>query len=153
MDNRYQPLVQNAYDLEQELQWFARIIDVRFKLYFKQESNNINQSDIQSVDEIQPPDLSQSSSPYAQCIQHYALSTIERAALILALTPHLRPQLLDIFFTHNSTFYRIWGYHTNTLYALYPHTGNAMVYSGRQGFKHTLSASSLTRAKPYLIST
>lgn len=100
MNNTPQALAQNAHDLEQELQWFAHIIDARFKEYFQQDD------EAQAIHEIQPPDLSQSTSPYAQCVQHYALSTIERTALILALAPHLHPQLLDIFFTHNSVFSR-----------------------------------------------
>src|SRR5262245_37041545 len=93
-------LQQNARDLEQELAWFAQVLDRRFKLYFGLESA------YQDVFEIAPPDLSASESPYAGFIQHYGLAFAERAAVVLGLAPHIRPQLLDIFFTKNKTFDR-----------------------------------------------
>src|SRR3954464_12901629 len=94
------PLQQNACDLEQELSWFARVLDARFKLYFGQESV------VPDVFAATPPDLRASGSPYATFVQHYQLSFAERTALVLSLVPHIRPQLLDIFFTKNSTFDR-----------------------------------------------
>src|SRR5467141_4002831 len=94
------PLQQNACDLEQELTWFARVLDTRFKLYFGQDA------DYQDVCEVTPPDLSASASPYVRFVQHYALTFAERTAIILSLVPHIRPQLLDVFFTKNQTFDR-----------------------------------------------
>ncbi|MCB0207860.1 MAG: ATP-binding protein [Anaerolineae bacterium] len=101
---------QNAHDLEQELTWFAQLLDARFKRYFGQAA------DVQDVFEISPPDLSESESPYARFVRYYQLSLAERAALVLGLVPHIRPQLLDIFFTKNKTFDRkftefggVWG--------------------------------------------
>ncbi len=93
-------LQQNARDLEQELTWFARLLNTRFKLYFGQEA------DVQDVFDLPPPDLSESTAPYAQMLAHYQYTFAERVALILSLTPHIRPQLLDIFFTKNKTFDR-----------------------------------------------
>lgn len=90
----------NAQDLEQELGWFAQVIDTRFHLYFGQECAY---ADLWAVT---PPDLSGSASPYAHFLNYYGLAFAERVALLLALTPHVRPQLLDIFFTKNSTFDR-----------------------------------------------
>ena len=87
------PLQQNACDLEQELVWFARVLDTRFKLYFGHETT------VPDVFAVMPPDLSQSTSPYATFVQHYQLSFAERTALVLSLISHIRPQLLDIFFT------------------------------------------------------
>ncbi len=94
------PLQQNAHDLEQELTWFAQVLDTRFKLYFGQETV------CQDVFEITPPDLSESESPYAHFITYYQMSFVERTAIALSLAPHIRPQLLDIFFTKNKTFDR-----------------------------------------------
>jgi AAA+ superfamily predicted ATPase len=94
------PLQQNARDLEQELVWFAQVLDTRFKLYFGQETIH------QSVFEVTPPDLSESESPYAHFINYYQMSFAERMAIALSLAPHIRPQLLDIFFTKNKTFDR-----------------------------------------------
>jgi AAA+ superfamily predicted ATPase len=94
------PLQDNARDLEGELAWFTRLLDARFKLYFGQ------QAEVADVFEIEPPDLSASTSPYAYFLQHYEMTFAERAALVLSLIPYLRPQLLDVFFTRNKTFDR-----------------------------------------------
>jgi hypothetical protein len=93
-------LEQNARDLEQELAWFAQVLDTRFKLYFGHETA------YQSVFDVAPPDLGAFESPYAHFIQHYQLAFTERIALVLGLAPHIRPQLLDIFFTKNKLFDR-----------------------------------------------
>lgn len=90
----------NSHDLEQELGWFAQVLDTRFKLYFAQDT------DYQSVFEITPPDLGRSESAFADFVRHYAFSFVERIAFVLGLVPHLRPQLLDIFHTKNKTFDR-----------------------------------------------
>jgi len=90
----------NAYDLEQELAWLAELLDTRFKLFFRQDSAH---ADVLS---IPPPDLSQSTSPYANFIRHYQLTQAERAVLVLALTALVKPQLLDIFFLKNQQFDR-----------------------------------------------
>ena len=101
---------QNARDLEEELAWFAQVLDTRFKRYFGEEAA------FAEVFEITPPDLSASESSYARFIRHYECSFAERLALILSLTPFIRPQLLDVFFTKNETFDRkytefggVWG--------------------------------------------
>jgi len=103
------PLEQNAHDLEQDLAWFAQVLEQSFKSYFEPAAD-------QSVFDLAPPDLSASTSPYAHFVQHYQLTFAERTTLVLSLIPHIRPQLLDIFFTKNKTFDRkftefggIWG--------------------------------------------
>jgi hypothetical protein len=93
-------IVANARDIENELAWFAQVLDTRFKLYFGLEAEH------EDVFEITPPDLGDSESPYAQLVAHYQLAFAERMALVLALVPHVRPQLLDVFFTRNETFDR-----------------------------------------------
>src|SRR5579863_9286161 len=90
----------NARDLELELDWFARVLDTRFKLYFNE------QAEYCSVFEIDPPVLQDSDSDYARFLRHYELTFAERFAVVLGLVPHLRPQLLDIFFLRNKTFDR-----------------------------------------------
>ncbi|MEM9452598.1 MAG: ATP-binding protein [Myxococcota bacterium] len=91
----------NARDLERELEWFAQVLDVRFRLYFEQE-----ECEHTSVFEVTPPALSESPSAYAQLVRRLSLGFAERVALILALTPHIRPQLLDVFFVRNGRFDR-----------------------------------------------
>ncbi|HAE59520.1 MAG TPA: AAA family ATPase [Anaerolineae bacterium] len=93
------PLQLNARDLEQELAWFSRVLDARIKSYFAQEESP------KEID-LTPPDLGSSESPYASFARHYQLSFPERTAIILALTPHIRPRLLDIFFIKNKNFDR-----------------------------------------------
>jgi AAA+ superfamily predicted ATPase len=90
----------NARDLEQELAWFGLVVGVRFNAYFSEDANKLN------IFSIAPPDLSHSESPYAHFLQHYQPSFSERLGIVLSLVPHIRPRLLDIFFTKNKTFDR-----------------------------------------------
>ena len=88
----------NAATLTAELQWLASVIDVRMALYWQQECA------YKSVEEVLPPDLSDNPSVYARFVSHYRLDFNERILLLLALTPHLQPNLLDVFFIRNSTY-------------------------------------------------
>ena len=90
----------NARDLEVELAWFARVLDTRFKLYFNEQTEH------RDILELEPPSLENADSDYARFLRHYELSFTERLAVVLALVPHVRPQLLDIFFVRNKTFDR-----------------------------------------------
>ena len=56
--------------------------------------------------EILPPDLSDSDSAYANLVNSYPMDFIERLVLVLALIPHIKPNMLDIFFTKNENFNR-----------------------------------------------
>jgi len=82
-------LVQNAHDLEEELAWLQRILQQRLKSFFEPTA------EIGSLLDLQPPDLSQSESQYAALLRHYQPAFGERLAIVLALVPHVRPQLLD----------------------------------------------------------
>ena len=88
-------------ELERELEWLAGVIDRRFRQYFPG-------ADEPPVGEVlaEPPALGASASPYAQWVARQARDRAERLALLLALARHLRPQLLDVFFTRNATFDR-----------------------------------------------
>ncbi|MBV8398862.1 MAG: ATP-binding protein [Acetobacteraceae bacterium] len=86
----------NARDLEAELRWFASVVDTRMKLHFGLDC------EYEAVTAIVPPMLS--GSPYASFVA--GLGFAERLALVLALTPHIRPHLLDVFHTRNQTFDR-----------------------------------------------
>ncbi|CAG8999760.1 MAG: ATP-dependent zinc metalloprotease FtsH [Candidatus Celerinatantimonas neptuna] len=90
----------NILTLQREIDWFSQILDRRIKLYFEQDSA------LDEVDKLSAPDLSSDRSPYATFILEQQFTSIERLILILALLPHLRPQLLDIFFTQNESFNR-----------------------------------------------
>ncbi len=82
----------NAIVLEKELDWFVRVLETRFNLYFNKKS------EVKDVFHILPPDLSDNDSIYSRIINHYNFNFLERFTIILALVPHIRPQLLDIFF-------------------------------------------------------
>jgi len=90
----------NALDLELELSWFSKVLNARFKSYLG------GQADEEDVFEQTPPDLHDSQSEYATFLRYYDFVFAERFTIVLALVPHVRPQLLDVFFTKNSTFDR-----------------------------------------------
>jgi AAA+ superfamily predicted ATPase len=90
----------NARDLELELAWFTRVLDARFAGYFDLHP------DSPDVFDLAPPDLAGSVSTYAAFLRQYQLSFAERAAVVLALVPQIRPRLLDVFHTKNKTFDR-----------------------------------------------
>lgn len=88
-------LTDNARDLEGELAWFAGLLEARLHSYFTPGETPAAMPDIPS------PDLRNSKSLYAQFVRHYELSLSERLVIVLALIPHIRPQLLDVFFSTN----------------------------------------------------
>lgn len=91
---------QNATVLTGEMQWLARVIDTRLLLYTG------SPCAYTEITELQPPDLAADQSMYAQIITYYKFSFDERLILLLALAPHIMPQLLDVFFMKNGTYDR-----------------------------------------------
>lgn len=85
---------------EEEISWFTLVLDTRFQLYFGQETQ------FETIEEVLPPDLGNSHSPYARLLQANSWGFQERLAICLALAPEFQPRLLDIFFTKNKTFDR-----------------------------------------------
>ncbi len=82
----------NARDLERELDWFARVLDVRLTSYFGGGG----------ADAFRLPDVPELGlSRYAAFVRQHALGPGERLVLALALIPHLRPQLLDVLWARN----------------------------------------------------
>ncbi|MET3877923.1 ATP-binding protein [Chitinophaga sp. OAE865] len=86
----------NAAALEKELEWFRLLAAARMQQYFQQTA----------VEYPAAPDLTEDISVYAQIIKHYSMSPAERVIVLLALIPHIRPELLDIFFVKNATYDR-----------------------------------------------
>lgn len=95
----------NAIALEQELSWFAAVLDLRFSHYFGSPETQTNTSDIRT---LSPPEFSDASSGYAQIVHENQFGFDERLLLILCLIPHIRPQALDIFFTQSQVTGRIY---------------------------------------------
>jgi hypothetical protein len=88
----------NAKQLELEIEWFNKVLETRIELYFNQGSN------YKDIKEIIPPELS--DCYYSQIIRQFNMDFNERIILILALIPHIRPEVLDTFFTQNKNFLR-----------------------------------------------
>ncbi|WP_019498217.1 AAA family ATPase [Pseudanabaena sp. PCC 6802] len=97
-------LTDNAQDLDRELDWFAAVLDARLRIYFKSDPEDENS--VASIFDIPPPDLSHSNSSYAQLIRQHDFPSGERLAIVLALIPHIRPQLLDVLWTKNDAIAR-----------------------------------------------
>lgn len=94
------PIQQNAVSLTAEMYWLAQVIDTRMNLYWGRSCS------YQDVTEVIPPLLSPQDSVYAQIVCHYNLNFEERIILLLALAPHMQPNLLDVFFVKNADFDR-----------------------------------------------
>lgn len=90
----------NARTLAAELQWLNQVINARMNLYWGKTA------DYKTIYDIEPPDLSNDSSYYAQVVAHYSMGFDERIILILSLVPHVQPQLLDVFFVKNADYDR-----------------------------------------------
>jgi hypothetical protein len=91
---------ENAGILHQEMAWFQQVVDLRMMKYFAEDGSTT------LPDQLPPPPLQGNGAVYAQIVQHYNMNATERLVLLLALIPHICPQLLDVFFTKNATYDR-----------------------------------------------
>ncbi|MCO7226551.1 ATP-binding protein [Pleionea sp. CnH1-48] len=86
--------------LERDLVWLSSIIEARLQDYFQKTECEF------SLDSLVAPDIEHPLSPYSLFLQEYGLSVEERLVLLLALAPHIKPQLLDSFFIRNKNLDR-----------------------------------------------
>jgi hypothetical protein len=84
----------NARDLERELDWFARVLDARLKSYLR----DANAADPMA---IAPPPVDDSESAWARFLREHQVTPAQRLVMLLALIPHIRPQLLDVLLMRN----------------------------------------------------
>lgn len=91
-------------ELERELAWFTAVLDLRFRVYFATPGEPV--AEPTTLAALPPPVLGDSTTPWSRLVGELAPGLVERLALVLALVPHLRPQLLDVFFSRNATFDR-----------------------------------------------
>ena len=124
----------NADSLSQEINWFARVVNSRLRVYFPAETNSEEnkslpqeeknhwwgkilpskesplllpeKSELLIEQETTAPDLSGDNSVYAEFVKHYKLTADERLILMLVLLPHVQPHLLDVFFSINKAISR-----------------------------------------------
>lgn len=113
--------------LERELNWLAQVIDARFKLYFQLET------EWKSIRDLKPPRWEKGSTPseYRKLVEQNGFGYEERIIFITALVPHLRPQLLDIFYTRNSNFdrsYTEFGGQTGKSHGGFLPTGETLLF-------------------------
>lgn len=85
----------NAVSLEAEIEWFTKVMEMRLGLHFGQDLAQREPRD------VVPPDLQKDESEYASLVKECEMSFDERIVLILALIPHIRPQVLDPFLVNN----------------------------------------------------
>lgn len=86
----------NAKVLQKELAWLGEVLNVRMQQYFEKSTTAVPPA----------PELTGEESVYARIVTYYNMTNPERILLLLALAPHIQPQLLDLFYLRNSTYDR-----------------------------------------------
>ena len=86
--------------LHAEMEWLGKVIDQVIRSYLLQDGHENRWQDIDMQE------LSDDEGAYASTIREWNLNTNERLALALAMAPHLKPEVLDIFFGKNQLYDR-----------------------------------------------
>lgn len=79
----------NAVTLSREFNWVSKFINSQMNSYFQATDH---------ISEINAIDLTNDESTYAEFIKYYNFNIDERIILLIAMAPHVCPQLLDCFF-------------------------------------------------------
>ena len=77
--------------IEKEIVWLEHVIDFRFDNYFRQE-REIALPTAPTLDD---------DSYYSSVINGHGFSLHERLLIIITLVPHIKPTVLDTFYTKN----------------------------------------------------
>src|SRR4051794_16895037 len=90
--------------LHAEIDWFLQVMRQRIRIH----SGEAPTSDLMA--EIAAPCVpkagDEADCPYAGIVRKFAMCAAERLVLTLGVIPHLRPDLLDVFFIRNSAMDR-----------------------------------------------
>lgn len=89
----------NAITLTAELVWLQRIIEARLE-------NHNTAKPALTMSLLAAPTLENNESMYANFIHHYGMNDSERMVVLLALSVHIRPQMLDVFLQVNDVLNR-----------------------------------------------
>ena len=81
----------NARHLAEELAWLKEVVKTRYMLYHGKKTS------CRDVLEVPSPSLNGCNSLYSEVVRGCRLTAEERLVLILALYPHIAPNLLDSF--------------------------------------------------------
>jgi ATPase family protein associated with various cellular activities (AAA) len=92
-------LIANARDLERELDWFTNVLEARLKAYF-------DRAAVEKQRFYLPAPPLDGTSPYGSFIRQHQVDPRVRLIILLALIPHVRPQLLDVLWTRNESTQR-----------------------------------------------
>ena len=101
-EDQFEKLKSNSESLEKDLEWFTRVLEERMRPYYGEAPLH------KDIFEIEPPDMRDDSSIYSRFLEHYDVKIGERLILILAIIPHIRPEILDQFFLKNKRTDRIF---------------------------------------------
>ncbi|AXT52374.1 hypothetical protein D1818_16565 [Aquimarina sp. BL5] len=121
----------NAEVLKAEVSWLSLVLQTRLELHFQQETPYT------SIEELVPPNIVDKEGSYARFIQQHKLNFAERLLLILALVPHIKPEVLDILLTKNKYY--------NRRYSEF----GGLLLEGHLGLIPTFAIGKLTRRKLY----
>ena len=130
----------DAETLEAELEWLARVVELRLQHYFDTEAPS---SPPLPGALAPPPQLRAEAGPYAAALQRHRLDPTERLLMVLALAPQLRPQLLDVLATQNPTTqrpYTEFGGHLGAGGAIQPTGETACFLLAGDSLAHRLAA-------------
>jgi hypothetical protein len=89
------------FTLFNEIDWLEKVINHVISTYLKHE-------DFEDKDwtEISPPNLKEVDGPYARIVNEWDLNIYERLAISLSFAPHIKPEVLDVFFGQNKIYNR-----------------------------------------------
>lgn len=116
--------IHNLEVLHRELDWLADVIAQVIACYLKQDGYE------QLHETIAPPALDE-TSVYARQAAAWELNREERLTLALAMAPHLRPEMLDIFFGTNGAIGRgfsEFGGHAERAFSGFLPTGQTLMF-------------------------
>ena len=91
----------NAKALEEEMTWLEEVIQTRMALHFRESTKHT------SVYDVPIPNFG-TDSFYGRVIKYCGFKFKERVVLGLSIAPHIRPQVLDRFFTKNKLYDRVY---------------------------------------------
>ena len=86
----------NAGALQRELDWLRQVLSARLGARFSPDAVAVDPT------AIAPPEVADDPSQFAALIRQQDLSWAERLVLILAMAPHVRPQILDPLFLQDA---------------------------------------------------
>ncbi|MFZ1785364.1 MAG: ATP-binding protein [Ferruginibacter sp.] len=91
---------ENIKCLNKEMDWLQDVVNQVVKSYLMQEGHEQHWLD------IPVPDLAKMDTPYAMMVKKWGLNVYARLALVLAMAPHFKPEVLDILFGKNQMYDR-----------------------------------------------